>query len=80
MRQARHTYAEIAELTYQKERTVRALCVRFSQLGEAGVPPSYDRCAHRKNRYPLGLKEAALALKRAQPRWGAAVIKLESRP
>lgn len=56
--------------------TVRGLWRRFRQLGEAAFRPDYARCAHPGARCAPEIPTQALALKRAHPSFGAAVLRL----
>jgi hypothetical protein len=57
-------------------RTVRQLIHRFRQQGHAAVAPRYDRCGAGTPTYPDAVAQAALALRREHPRWGAGLIRV----
>lgn len=68
---------EVARCLHRKARTVRHLWCRFQAGGAAALKPAYDRCGHPGARLPPALVDAALALKRAHPRWGAGFIRVQ---
>jgi hypothetical protein len=74
--QAGETLAGIAldlKLCY---RSVRGIWQRYRQRGAAGLPPDYARCGRPGPRGAPELYAAALAAKRAHPRWGGTLIRL----
>ena len=62
-----------------KYRTVRGLWQRYRRQGEQALEPDYGRCGRRGPRFAPPLCEAALALRREHPRWGAGLICLQLR-
>jgi hypothetical protein len=72
-----HSPAAVAHALHVKERTVRHLWGRYQQRGRAGLETDYARCGRPGCRFPAELVEAALALKRQHPRWGAGFIRIE---
>jgi transposase len=66
----------IAQELQLKYRTVRQIWARFRQRGDAGLQLQYGQCG-RASPFPTALREAALALKRAHPRWGGGLIHLQ---
>ena len=60
------------------ERTIRSLCRRVRERGEAGLATDYSQCGRQRRMAPE-VWEAALALKREHRRWGAVLIQLELR-
>lgn len=60
-------------------RTVRGLWQRYRRRGEQGLEPDYARCGRRGPRLARPVYETALARRRAHPRWGAPLIRLERR-
>ena len=58
-------------------RTVLGCWRRYRDLGEEGLAIHYDRCGPQEPKFPKQQIEAALALKRAHPRWGAGLIRLQ---
>lgn len=71
------TASQLAEAFALSPRTVRNLLQRFRQLGDAAIAPSYRRPetppAHAK---PDEMRQAALALRRDHPTWGAGLIRV----
>src|SRR6476646_3952312 len=57
-------------------RTVRRLIHRFDQKGKASVAPSYDRCGAGTPKPPESVFEAALAMRREHPSWGAGLVRV----
>jgi transposase len=57
--------------------TVRDWWRRFRDQGEAGLQTHYDRCGPRAPKTAPAAYQAALALKRAHPTWGAGLIRLQ---
>src|SRR4029078_7967000 len=72
-----HSPAAVAHALHVKERTVRHLWGRYQQRGRAGLETGYGRSGRPACRFPAELVEAALALKRQHPRWGAGFIRIE---
>jgi transposase len=58
-------------------RTVLGCWRRYRDQGEQGLAIHYDRCGPQGPEFPEEQIEAALALKRAHPRWGAGLIRLQ---
>jgi transposase len=77
LRQQGLSYRQIAECLDVKERTVREICRRYRQQGEAGLQIHYERCGVRGIQFPAPIYQAALSLKREHPRWGAPLIRLQ---
>lgn len=57
--------------------SVRLLWRRFLRRGPDGLRCDYDRCGWAGLRFPAEECEAALALRREHPRWGAGLIRLQ---
>jgi transposase len=57
--------------------TVRNWWRRYRQTGDAGLQTHYERCGPQAPKAGARIQQAALALKRAHPRWGAGLIRLE---
>lgn len=76
-RQAGARLCDIAQTLAIPYRSVRGLWKRFRERGEAGLAPDYARCAHEGPRFAPAIQEAALAMKREHPRWGAEMIRLQ---
>src|SRR3712207_4054497 len=60
-------------------RTVRHLTKRFRDRGPDGVPPDYRTPRALPHAYPDRVREAALALRRQHPTWGAVLIRIALR-
>ena len=73
--QAGEPLIDLAQDLGLRYRTVRGLWRRYRDRGDAGLRPDYDRCARTGARVPTAVYEAALAYKRAPPRWGAPLIR-----
>lgn len=71
-----HRLTEIAQQLEVRYRTVRSWWRRYCQEGAAGLRPRYDRCGRRGPQAPA-VHQAAVALKRAHPTWGAGLIRVE---
>src|SRR4051794_36766649 len=56
--------------------TVRQLIHRFRQAGHAAVMPSYGRCGVGTPKRPEAVVQAAVALRRGPPSWGAGLIRV----
>jgi transposase len=69
--------AHVARALNVKERTARQIWGRYREKGRVGLQTDYARCGHPGCRFPSALSEAALALKRQHPRWGAGFIRVE---
>ena len=70
--------AEIAEDLGLNRETVRKLIRRFRRAGEAGIAPDYSRCGRNQpRRSDAGLIEAATAMRREHPGWGAGIIRVQ---
>lgn len=57
--------------------TVRNWWRRYRHAGDAGLQTHYDRCGPQAPKAGRPLQQAALALKREHPTWGAGLIRLE---
>jgi hypothetical protein len=57
-------------------RTVRRLIHRLRQVGTAAVFPDYDHCGTVTPKPPESVVQAALALRREHPLWGAGLIRV----
>ncbi len=57
-------------------RTIRHLCRRFRERGPDAIRPDYRAPAPLPHAFPAGLREAALAQRRAHPTWGAVLIRV----
>src|SRR5262245_29728293 len=57
-------------------RTVRHLLRRFRERGEGAVTPDYRAPAPLPHAYPVDVREAASALRREHPTWGADLIRI----
>jgi hypothetical protein len=68
---------QVARALNRKQRSVREIWRRFRVGGEAALKPGYDRCGHPGSRFPAPVVEAALALKRDHPRWGAGFSRIQ---
>src|ERR1700722_14121173 len=66
----------IAEVLGLAPRTVRRLIHRFDQEGKAAVIPSYDQCGAGTPKQPESVVQAAVALRRKHPTWGAGLIRV----
>jgi hypothetical protein len=71
-----HSLIEVARILHLKERSVRQIWQRYREASAAGLSPRYDRCGRPGIRFPAALYAAALAWKRAHPRWGAGFIRV----
>jgi len=77
------TTASLARAFDLSPRTVRQLLKRFRDLGTAALQPDYHQPAHLPHAYPARMRQAALALRREHPGWGATLIRValsEQRP
>jgi Helix-turn-helix domain len=68
--------AAIAEALGLEPRTVRRLVARFRQGGRDAVAPASDRCGAATPRPAESLGQAAVALRRDHPTWGAGLIRV----
>src|SRR5207244_197710 len=75
--QAGERLTEVAQALGLSYRTVRGLWQRFRLRGPTGLAADYSRCANPGPRFAPELVEAALADKRAHPRWGAGLIRVQ---
>jgi transposase len=66
--------AQQLDLSYD---TVRHCWQRFCREGTAGLVAHYARCGPKERAFCETLQQAALALKREHPRWGAGLIRVE---
>src|SRR4051812_23508873 len=57
-------------------RTVRHLCRRFRERGADAIRPDYHAPARLAHAFGPEAREAALALRRAHPTWGAVLIRV----
>lgn len=57
--------------------TIKQLCRRFRQLGEAGICPSYHNCGKQLSQRLADQKSEFLSLKREHPSWGAPRLRVE---
>jgi transposase len=57
--------------------TVRNWWRRFRLQGELGLQTHYDRCGPQAPKSPPAFYQAALAMKREHPTWGAPLIRIE---
>lgn len=73
-RLAGQALTEVAKTLQMPYRTVRGIWKVYRSRGPAGLAPNYERCAKFGPRFPAALHEAALAMKREHPQWGAAMI------
>ena len=73
-RSAGESLIEIATTLEMPYRTVRGLWRRYRERGAEGLVPDYARCARPGPQFPVAVYEAALAMKREHPRWGAGMI------
>lgn len=74
-------YAEVARMHKVSYQTVRRLCKRFEEQGQAGIHVSYSNCGPQGITSDALIYRASLWLKRLHPDWGAPfiIIKLKSR-
>jgi hypothetical protein len=77
LRAAGQSLAAIAQQLALPPATVRDVWRRYRDHGPAGLAVQYARCGRSGVRFPAALYEQALALKRAHPRWGAPLLRLE---
>lgn len=77
--QAGQPLSAIAQELQVSYRTVRALWQRYCAQGAAGLQTHYTHCGPTQRTFPHVLQEAASALKREHPRWGAGLIELQLR-
>lgn len=78
---ARHQTGEsltaVAQSLAMSYRTTRAIWSRYRKRGLEGLGADYEHCGLRGPRFPAAMHEAALSLKRAHPRWGAVLVKIQ---
>ena len=74
-----HLLVDIAQQLNVRYSTLCCWWRRYCKEGEAGLRPHYERCGPRGPRAPE-LQQAALALKREHPTWGAGRIRVELAP
>jgi transposase len=67
----------LAKRLHLPHSTVRDWWRRFRDQGEAGLKTQYHRCGPKRPKAPPAIHQAALALKREHPTWGAGLIRLE---
>jgi hypothetical protein len=67
----------IAEILGLCPRTVRQLIHRFRRKGQSGVIPSYERCGAATAKRPESVVQAAIAMRREHPSWGAGLIRVK---
>ena len=60
--------------------TVRNWWRRYRQTGDAGLQTHYARCGPQGPKAGARIQQAALALKRDHPQWGAGLIRLALQP
>jgi transposase len=77
LRQRGLSLAEVARQLAVPYRSVWRLWHRYAQRGSAGLAPDYAHCGPQGCQFPAPLKQAALTLKQAHPRWGAGLIRLQ---
>jgi transposase len=73
-----HLLVDIAQQLNVRYSTLCSWWRRYRKEGEAGLKPRYDHCGPRGPRDPP-VQQAALALRREHPRWGAGRIRVELR-
>lgn len=71
-----HRLVEIAQQLNVRYSTLCRWWQRYGKEGAAGLTPRYDRCGPQGPRDPP-VQQAALALRRAHPTWGAGRIRVE---
>jgi transposase len=71
-----HLLVDIARQLNVHYSTLCSWWRRYGKEGKAGLQPRYDRCGPQGPRDPP-VQQAALALKRAHPPWGAGRIRVE---
>ncbi len=77
MRAQGKSYRQISQELSVSYDTVRRICKRQGQEGEAGLIPHYNRCGKQGTRLSKFYYRASLWLKRAHPSWGAPYIRLQ---
>ncbi len=75
--QAGEPLSEIAKALGLSYRAARGLWRRFREQGEKGLDTDYANCGPPGPRFPKALHQAALALRREHPRFGAGLIRLK---
>lgn len=76
-RLAGQALTEIGVALAMPYRTVRGIWSRYRCRGAEGLAPDYGRCARPGPHFPGAVYEAALAMKREHPRWGAGMIRVQ---
>ena len=72
-----HGAGEIASDLELNPETVRKLIARFRKAGVQCLAPDYSRCGLKQpRRVDAGLIEAAMAMRRQHPSWGAGIIRV----
>ena len=75
--QAGEPLTEIAEALGLSYRAARGLWRRFRERGEKGLDNAYANCGVPGPRFPKEVCQAALALRREHPRFGAGLIRVK---
>ena len=73
----------LQQIAQELDLSYRSVChcwQRFCRLGEAGLPPDYNRCGTHQREFSEDLQQQVLALKKEHPRWGAGLIRLTLQP
>lgn len=73
-----HLLVDIAQQLNVRYATLGCWWRRYKKEGTAGLKPRYDRCGRRGPRDPA-VQQAALALRREHPTWGAGRLRVELR-
>jgi transposase len=68
--------ASLARAFGLSPRTVRQLLKRFRDCGPEALRPNYHQPKQLPQAYPAKMREAALALRRKHPGWGATLIRV----
>jgi transposase len=71
------TLAALADRLQIPPSTVRNWWQRFRREGDAGLHTRYQRCGPQGPKAEPAVHQAALAMKREHPTWGAGLIRLE---
>ena len=71
--------AELAHRHTVAYRTVRRIWHVYVTQGRAGLKTGYSQCGRRGYQFETDVCETALTLKREHPRWGAGLIRVETR-
>jgi transposase len=73
-----HRSNDIADDLGLNRETVRKLIARFRKAGPSSISADYSRCgASQPNRADAELIEAAIAMRREHPTWGAVIIRVQ---